>query len=55
MKGMNLAACHACTLAAETSCEARNLLLDRVLLIGNEEVPGFFSDPLDYALSAATG
>ena len=28
------AACHSCLLVAETSCEARNLFLDRALLVG---------------------
>jgi hypothetical protein len=27
------AACHSCLLVAETSCEARNLFLDRALLV----------------------
>jgi hypothetical protein len=27
------AACHGCLLISETSCEARNVLLDRVLLV----------------------
>jgi hypothetical protein len=41
---LNLAACHACSLVSETSCEQRNLLLDRALLVGtpdNSEI-GFF-------------
>lgn len=33
-KGANYAACHACTLLPETSCEARNVYLDRVSVIG---------------------
>lgn len=43
---LNLAACHACMLVPETSCEHRNTLLDRALLIGLLEQPeiGFFSD-----------
>ena len=32
--GLNLAACHACVLLPETSCEHRNIYLDRVSLIG---------------------
>lgn len=32
--GLNLAACHACLLLPETSCEARNLFLDRTTLTG---------------------
>jgi hypothetical protein len=40
----NGAACHACLLAAETSCEAFNALLDRALLVGTPAQPeiGFF-------------
>lgn len=46
---LNLAACHACSLLPETSCEEYNVLLDRTLLIGritNRDV-GFFSSWLD--------
>lgn len=44
--GLNLAACHNCLLLPETSCEERNTLLDRSLLVG---IPGatslgYFSD-----------
>jgi len=45
--GMNQAACHACALASETSCESHNLLLDRALLIGGAGVPGFFEPVID--------
>jgi len=43
---LNLAACHACLLLPEVSCEEMNLLLDRAMLVG---VPGniglgFFGD-----------
>ena len=38
--GLNLAACHACTLLPETSCEEMNVLLDRALLVGTPEDPG---------------
>lgn len=40
------AACHACTLAPETSCEEFNRLLDRALLVGTPDQPelGFFRD-----------
>lgn len=46
--GVNLAACHACVLLPETSCEQNNGLLDRALLIGTPEDPsiGFFQDAL---------
>jgi hypothetical protein len=37
VESLNLAACHACCLLPETSCEEMNVLLDRGLLIG---VPG---------------
>ena len=36
---LNGAACHACVLAPETSCEHQNLALDRALLIGTLEKP----------------
>lgn len=35
--GLNLAACHACSLLPETSCEQKNTLLDRGLLIGTPD------------------
>ncbi|MFJ4961401.1 DrmB family protein [Streptomyces sp. NPDC088729] len=46
--GINMAACHACVLLPETSCEHNNGMLDRALLIGTPENPsiGFFSDAL---------
>lgn len=40
--GLSLAACHACSLAPETSCEATNRLLDRRLLV--DPAFGFFKD-----------
>ena len=33
-RALHGAACHGCLLVAETSCEARNLHLDRALLVG---------------------
>jgi hypothetical protein len=39
LDGLNLAACHSCLLASETSCEWFNLLLDRVLLVGTDGDP----------------
>jgi hypothetical protein len=33
-EGLNMAACHSCALLPETSCEHRNSLLDRALLVG---------------------
>ncbi|MFF3561185.1 DrmB family protein [Streptomyces sp. NPDC002574] len=43
--GTNVAACHACVMLPETSCEYNNGLLDRALLVGSPEDPsiGFFS------------
>jgi len=42
---LNLAACHACAIASETSCEHRNVLLDRALVVGTPGKPeaGFFT------------
>lgn len=41
----NLGACHACVLLAETSCEIRNSVLDRGMLVGVANgVSGYFSD-----------
>ena len=37
VNSLNLAACHACCLLPETSCEEMNVLLDRALVLG---VPG---------------
>ncbi|MFC5824972.1 DrmB family protein [Nonomuraea insulae] len=41
---LNLAACYACVLLAETSCETNNVFLDRAMLIGTPDDPsaGFF-------------
>ncbi len=46
--GLNLAACHACVLVPETSCELNNTLLDRALLFGTPEQQeeGLFSAQL---------
>lgn len=45
---LNYAACHACTLLPETSCEARNCLLDRVSLVGkaSDRSLGYFGELL---------
>lgn len=45
----NGAACHACLLAPETSCQHFNTLLDRSLLVGTDNAPGvgFFRGVLD--------
>jgi hypothetical protein len=39
---VNLAACHACVLLPETSCETNNSFLDRALLVSTG-VPGYFT------------
>lgn len=46
---LNYAACHACTLLPETSCEMRNCLLDRVSVIGtlDDKTRGLFGDLLN--------
>lgn len=47
MAGLNRAACHACVLVSETSCECANALLDRRFLIGDSgSMTGLFSDAL---------
>ena len=42
---LNLAACHACALLPETSCEEFNVFLDRAMIIGTfeHENIGFYS------------
>lgn len=46
---LNFAACHACTLLPETSCEMRNCLLDRGAIVGSiiDRKRGFFGDFFD--------
>ena len=46
---LNLAACHACALLPETSCEANNCLLDRAAIVGipEDRSIGFFAGLLD--------
>ncbi|MEU1729245.1 DUF1998 domain-containing protein [Nonomuraea sp. NPDC005692] len=41
---LNLAACYACVLLPETSCETNNVFLDRAMLVGTPDDPatGFF-------------
>jgi hypothetical protein len=43
---LNLAACHACLLLPETSCERMNRVLDRATLVGRpgDQETGFFTD-----------
>ncbi|QEV22295.1 DUF1998 domain-containing protein [Streptomyces alboniger] len=50
LANLNRAACHACTLLPETSCEIGNVLLDRTLLIGDGQVEGFFRPVIAAAL-----
>ncbi|MCF2529188.1 DUF1998 domain-containing protein [Yinghuangia soli] len=50
LANLNRAACHACTLLPETSCEIDNSLLDRTLLIGDGAVRGFFDPVVKAAL-----
>ena len=47
LHGLNRGACHACALISETSCMYANTLLDRGLLYGREDTPGFFSGFLE--------
>lgn len=46
---LNLAACHACVLLPEVSCECDNSFLDRAMLIGTPDgsVRGYFQDLLE--------
>lgn len=48
INNLNLAACHACMLVPEISCEKRNCFLDRALLVGLPDRPevGYFSELL---------
>ncbi|KDR60357.1 DUF1998 domain-containing protein [Streptomyces sp. A10(2020)] len=50
LANLNRAACHACTLLPETCCEIDNSLLDRTLLIGDGEIPGFFREVVHAAI-----
>ncbi len=50
---LNRAACHACALIPETSCEVGNVLLDRVMLVGGSGVPGFFEPVVQAAREEA--
>jgi hypothetical protein len=49
MQGLNRAACHSCALVSETSCICNNTMLDRMILLGNDEENGdygFFAEVL---------
>jgi uncharacterized protein DUF1998 len=50
---LNRAACHACALLPETSCETGNALLDRALVVGGEHVPGYLEAIVASARAAA--
>jgi hypothetical protein len=52
---LNLAACHACCLLPETSCEEGNRFLDRVALVGRPDnrLLGFFGNMASSILSGA--
>ncbi len=54
LTSFNLAACHACALLPETSCEHMNHLLDRALVVGTPRDPdlGFFKDLVSVAAAA---
>jgi hypothetical protein len=53
---LNRAACHACALLPETSCEEGNRFLDRAALIGTPEAMaiGFFKDIVEKLLTGVT-
>lgn len=55
MNNLNLAGCHGCVLASETSCEKGNVFLDRALVLGNDQVPGFLQHVLDAARATGLG
>jgi len=46
---LNLAACHACVLLPEVSCEEMNLFLDRAMLVGTIDAPslGYFQSAVE--------
>jgi hypothetical protein len=41
LRGLNRAACHACSLVSETSCTYCNALLDRTFVVGESGLDGF--------------
>lgn len=56
---LNLAACHACTLLPETSCEEGNRLLDRLSVVGTDQdqvrrQEGFFAPLVTELLEASS-
>ena len=53
-QALNRAACHACSLLPETSCEAGNKLLDRTLILGDgNSLVGLFEKALEVSFSRA--
>lgn len=46
LNSLNLAACHACSLLPETSCEMSNMLLDRAIVVGhpNQQTLAYFAN-----------
>jgi hypothetical protein len=45
--GLNRAACHACLMVSETSCDCANALLDRRFLVGTSDgMDGLFTETL---------
>ena len=48
LSSLNLAACHACSLLPETSCEKSNMLLDRGLVLGTPEEPELAFFDMDF-------
>lgn len=54
---LNRAACHACCLLPETSCEEGNQFLNRVALVGKPDARtlGFFSNTAERILGGMTG
>ncbi len=53
-QALNLGACYACSLVAETSCAYFNVLLDRGFVVGSHRMPGFFDDVVDAALTESS-
>ena len=50
---LNFAACHACAIVSETSCEHRNSFLDRALIVGTPMEPelAFFGSPATHRIA----
>jgi len=52
VNSLNYAACHDCVLLPETACEFRNVLLDRIAIVGTDENPkmGLFGNVAHHLL-----